>query len=197
MFLAGPKHLCNANLKGESMKGQKGFSLIELMVVVVIIGILATVGVPQYQKFQMKAKRSEAKSLLGGMFTAQKAFFAEWTQYYPDFDAVGYGLDGDLGYVVGFTAATPPGPAVHPNATYAGNNGVIVNADAYCGRGNVCRTNKAQAAAANLPAAVATATTFVFGAVANLDSEAATRDQWTINELRQLSLVTDDISVGN
>ena len=61
---------------------QMGFSLIELMVVVVIIGILATVGVPQYQRFQMKAKRAEAKGLLSGMYTAQKAFFAEWNQYY-------------------------------------------------------------------------------------------------------------------
>ena len=176
------------------MKRQKGFSLIELMVVVVIIGILATVGVPQYQKFQMKAKRSEAKSLLGGMYTSQKAFFAEWTQYYADFNAVGYGLDGDLGYYVGFkTAGSVVGPATHPNATYKGVAPTVRDATTYCASKG-CTVTKAGSTA--LPASTVGAGTFIFGAVANLDSD-TNLDEWTINELRQLSLVKDDIAAGN
>ena len=82
--------------KGQSQKEQsqtqKGFSLIELMVVIVIIGVLANVGIPRYQVFMMKARRSEVKSLLTSMYAAQKAFYAEWDLYYPDFDVVGFSL---------------------------------------------------------------------------------------------------------
>mgnify|MGYP001160669972 CR=1 FL=1 len=45
--------------------GNQAFSLIELMVVVAIIGILASVAVPQYSKFQNKAKQAEARVSLG------------------------------------------------------------------------------------------------------------------------------------
>ena len=176
----------------------KGFSLIELMVVVVIIGILATVGVPQYQKFQMKAKRSEVKSLLGGMYTAQKAFFAEWTRYYADFNAVGYGVDGDLGYLVGFKNAGVVGPFTHPRAKYKAKPALIFNAMTYC-QNKGCKV-KAGVNLGHLPTSTTTKDAsgtfkFTFGATANLDSD-TTKDQWTINELRQLVIVTDDIAVG-
>ena len=69
------------------------------MVVIVIIGVLANVGIPRYQTFMMKARRSEVKSLLTSMYAAQKAFYAEWDQYYADFDVVGFSLAGDQGYV--------------------------------------------------------------------------------------------------
>ncbi len=56
---------------------QKGFTLIELMIVVAIIGILAAIAIPNFLKFQARAKQSEAKSNLKGMFTASKSRFAE------------------------------------------------------------------------------------------------------------------------
>jgi type IV pilus assembly protein PilA len=48
---------------------QKGFTLIELMIVVAIIGILAAVAIPAYQDYTAKAQASEALTLLGGMKT--------------------------------------------------------------------------------------------------------------------------------
>ncbi|MFN7222166.1 MAG: pilin [Burkholderiales bacterium] len=48
---------------------QKGFTLIELMIVVAIIGILAAVAIPAYQDYTAKAQTSEAYTLLGGMKT--------------------------------------------------------------------------------------------------------------------------------
>ena len=59
------------------MKNKKGFTLIELMIVVAIIGILAAIAIPDFLKFQAKAKQSEAKTNLGAIFTAQVAYFAE------------------------------------------------------------------------------------------------------------------------
>lgn len=58
-------------------KNQKGFTLIELMIVVAIIGILAAIAIPNFRNYQMKAKTAEASANLGNIKTAQEAYLAE------------------------------------------------------------------------------------------------------------------------
>ena len=68
----------------------KGFTLIELMIVVAIIGILAAIAIPNFIKFQARSKQSEAKSNLKGVFTAQKSWFQEKDAYSPNVGHIGF-----------------------------------------------------------------------------------------------------------
>ena len=58
-----------------------GFTLIELMIVVAIIGILAAIAIPNFLRFQLKAKSSEGKANLAAIRTAEESFFAEYGTY--------------------------------------------------------------------------------------------------------------------
>jgi type IV pilus assembly protein PilA len=75
-------------------KNQEGFTLVELMVVVAIIGILAAIAIPNYQKYQAKARQSEAKLTLGSIHTALTAYAAEASSYTACLRAAGYEPEG-------------------------------------------------------------------------------------------------------
>jgi len=63
------------------LRNHKGFTLVELMIVVAIIGILAAIAIPNFLNFRLKAKTSEAKSNLGAIRSTEVAYFAEWNSY--------------------------------------------------------------------------------------------------------------------
>jgi type IV pilus assembly protein PilA len=71
----------------ETMKKQWGFTLVELMVVVAIIGILSTIAIPDFLKMQAKSKQAEAKMNLGEIYVAQIAYYSESSTFAGGSDA--------------------------------------------------------------------------------------------------------------
>ncbi len=63
------------------LRSNRGFTLIELMIVVAIVGILAAIAIPNFYGMQKRAKTTEAKSNLGQLWTLQEAYHAENETY--------------------------------------------------------------------------------------------------------------------
>lgn len=73
-------------------RARAGFTILEVAVVCVIIGVLASIVLPEQAKAVAKAKRSEVNVGLGTLWRAQRAYFAQHNRY-GNFDEVGFALD--------------------------------------------------------------------------------------------------------
>jgi len=113
----------------ELRKKNKGFTLIELMIVVAIIAILAAIAIPQYRKFQLRAKTSEAKANLDAIRTCEEAWAAEHDQYLTAAETPGgnptsskrawTGASGTAGYDQFNSLGFKPAGAVYYNYSVA------------------------------------------------------------------------------
>ena len=68
-------------LKMNKMKNQKGFTLIELMIVIAIIGILAAIAIPQFSAYRKRSYNAAAQSDLRNAATAQEAYYVDAARY--------------------------------------------------------------------------------------------------------------------
>jgi type IV pilus assembly protein PilA len=73
----------------------QGFTLIELMIVVAIIGVLAAVAIPMFMNYQLTSKRAEAYSNLTALAKSQKAYFAEFNDFVSSAPEPGFS-NGDV-----------------------------------------------------------------------------------------------------
>ena len=79
-----------------------GYSLVELMVAVAIIGILLAMAIPTLSGHQKKARQAEVKIALATLYKAEQIFHAATKSYYMKLVAMGYTPSGVLRYLVGF-----------------------------------------------------------------------------------------------
>ncbi len=151
------------------IRNKKGFTLIELMIVVAIIGILAAIAIPNFLKFQAKSKQSEAKTNLKAVLTAETSYFGEFNQY-STFNTVNWSPVGTRQlYAYFITDGTTPDKDSSPVAYPGGANWVGFTPGF-------------------------TTINFTAGAAGNIDSD-VTIDTWTITPSNDLVNRTNDVNL--
>jgi type IV pilus assembly protein PilA len=182
-----------------NVRKQKGFTLVELMVVVAIIGILAAIAIPNYQRYQARTRQSEAKVALSSVFTAEQGFAADAGTYTSCLRRIG--ADGSLVakryYTWGFTdaasAATTCGPTGNLPCNAYTFSGVATTASGTCTAGsnetNFSATAKVNSAYGMIIAPSGNATlnqsTFTATATGNVSTDLLT-DIWSIDMTKNL-----------
>jgi type IV pilus assembly protein PilA len=193
-------------------KLHKGFTLIELMIVVAIIGILAALAIPNFIRFQARSKQSEVKANLKSLFTAERSYFQEKDTYSCNIRVIGF--NPERGNRYHYTLNTTPrvdeacntqetritGPGVS-----AGTDGDVLADEFKYGNAAVAATNAAPLAvtyapqipfgsgtvvAANLvgvtPNTSSTTGSFGGSAQGNIDSDAVL-DRWYVSSVPSIT----------
>ena len=92
---------------GNRPRSERGFTLIELMIVVAIIGVLAAVAIPKYQNYVAKSKQVEADEIFSAIYTSEILYQSQYGTYAGSEAAMGIDMTGRRYYSVAtFTNVT-------------------------------------------------------------------------------------------
>ena len=174
----------------KALKNNQGFSLVELMVVVAIIGILSSIAIPSINKYMAKARQSEAKSNLASIYTANKAFFAEYNVYDTRFNVIGYRPEGQLRYNIGWATPATTNLATYGYSVPPAQIAADSSSRVFCQTNAMCTTLQGAAPTITGSAINAAARTFTAGAGGQVGA-GNTEDRWTINEIKTLQNLQD------
>ena len=146
-------------------KIQQGFTLIELMIVVAIIGILAAIAIPAYQNYTIRAQITEGLNLADGWKTAVAEYYAQTGAFPATTDLTNAGQVASVGkYVTSVTSNTGNIKITYGNQANTHIAGAILGLTAYTNQNNdivwVCGQATAPSTA-SLPTGVTAASTTV------------------------------------
>jgi len=162
----------------KALRSQKGFTLIELMIVVAIIGILAAIAIPNFLQYQAKSRQAEARTNLGGIYVAETSYMADNGRY-DAFSNIGFSLAGNTNR---YTYRSPAAGGAATSSATQGTDLFATNAGSSAAGGVIQTENtivQSMGATQNPPQpAMFTAT-----ASGNLDSDTLL-DYWHVNDVK-------------
>ena len=144
---------------------QDGFTLIELMIVVAILGILATLATGGFLSYQAKAKQAEVKTNLGAIGELALTYKTEYDTYITNWTGIGWQPKGTTRYRYLYNGAAAAGTPTLPE--------VGINYSD--------------------PGSAAAADSFTAAAVGNIDSDGST-DQWLYDQNRSFTTLQNDVT---
>ena len=175
-----------------------GFTLVELMVVVAIIGILSAVAIPNFKRYQAKSKTSEAKLHLASIYSGETALAGDYDSFGTCSEFMGYDrVASGTYYALGFSTHNATANAkVDSNAGFSS----CTSTSNCCGYASATYTYAASKAVGGVTASATSllasstvgnnGTAFVAEAAGRISADTTTFDRWTINAQKLLKQST-------
>jgi type IV pilus assembly protein PilA len=170
----------------------RGFTLLELMVTIAIVGILSAISLPNFLKLQARAKQTEVKANLRALADLEKAYYQEFDSYTPYVGQLGFSPERGNRYAY-LLASSPTFDNRTGTMAYTTTNATAISVDTFS---FVTQTSNPSftaesGCAYSVYVYTGEAGSFTAAAVGNVDGDYTT-DQWSISsDSRDMSTCAD------